>query len=83
MAENSESAKPPVPAVIIRAADAASDPLAVTTLEAVPDKLPEVQNNAIAAALADGVSTKLALAAGGLESNPVAGSRWAWRRSQV
>jgi hypothetical protein len=74
VAEKPESAKPPAPVVTLPAGDAASDPLTVTTLEAVPDKLPKVRNNAIAAALADGVSTKLALAAGGLEANPVAGS---------
>jgi hypothetical protein len=41
-------------------------------MESDPDELPKIRNNAIAAALADGVSTKLALSAGALEANPVA-----------
>jgi hypothetical protein len=72
VAQDSESGKPPAPAVPLATEDAASSPLDVTNMEPYSDQLPKVRNNAIAAALADGVSTKLALSAGALEANPVA-----------
>lgn len=44
-------------------------PPAGTVDEAAPPEPASVANNAIAAAVADGISTRLALAAGGIESN--------------
>jgi hypothetical protein len=46
----------------------------VIDMQAGADEPPKVRNYAVAAAVADGVSTKLALSAGALESNPVAAS---------
>lgn len=45
-----------------------------TRVESAPAKLSKVENNAIAAALADGVSTQLVLSAGGMEANALAAS---------
>lgn len=50
-------------------------PLAAEKISAIPDTQaeppapPKVENTAVAAALADGITTKLALAAGGIETN--------------
>jgi hypothetical protein len=74
VAENPESEKTPAPAASLPPEDPASKTLDVTSVEPGPDELPKVHHNAIAAALADGLSTKMALSAGGLEANPVAAS---------
>jgi hypothetical protein len=67
-----ENAKPPAPAVPLGSDEAAPNAPDLTNLEAGPDELPNIRNHAIAAALADGISTKLALSAGALEANPMA-----------
>jgi hypothetical protein len=71
-AQTPENAKPSAPAVPLVSDDVAPSTPDLTNMEARPEGLPNIRNHAIAAALADGISTKLALSAGALEANPMA-----------
>jgi hypothetical protein len=62
------SAQPPAPQ------EAATQVHDAIESQAAPEQAPKVRNYAVTAAVADGVTTKLALSAGALESNPVAAS---------
>jgi hypothetical protein len=71
VAQRPESGKPPAPAGTLSIEDPASNALAVTNIKSAPPKLPGTWNNSVTAALADGISTKLAISAGAVESNPL------------
>lgn len=71
-AQRPESGKPPAPAGTLSIEDAASNAPKVTNINFAPVKPPGAWNNSVTAALADGVTTKLALSAGAVEANPLA-----------